>query len=126
MANQQRKPAKPVRARDISAPEKHITIGGKQYVLRFSNTAIRIAEDVYAERYGRDVGFTVILRDLSNSKYKAVMALYYGALCAGGADVSWDAFDRDFRVTSVEGMTEIIQRAMTQMLPEPEATSSPT
>jgi hypothetical protein len=108
---------KRLRARDVSAPEKHVTIGGRTYTLVFSNAAIRTAEDVYVEQYGKDVGFAVILKEMAAAKYCAIMAMLYGALIAGGCALTWADFDRDFRVDSIEGMRQTIMQGMVDSMP---------
>ena len=48
------------RARDVSAPIQFITLDGTRYKLAFTNRAARVAEDVYEQVYGRDVGLSLI------------------------------------------------------------------
>ena len=126
MGKQAKAPARQTRGRDVGAPERHMTINGQEYVLRFTNATIRTAEDVYEQHYGRDVGFSVILQELAKKKYAAIMALYYGALLAGGAKIDWATFDTQFTVTSVEGMAEMIQAAIVSALPDAGDTDTPT
>ena len=78
------------RGRDMSAPITHITLNGTRYKLAFTNMAARVAEDVYEQQYGQDVGYANILAALTKFKYKAVMAMLYGALIAGGTSMRWD------------------------------------
>lgn len=106
-----------IRGRDVSAPVKHITIRGVMYPLVFNNQAARIAEDIYEQAYGKDVGYQEILMALSRGKYSATMAMYYASLIAGGAEMTWEEFDRDFRIDSIEGVREILQRGVEQSLP---------
>lgn len=105
------------RARDISAPIQFITLDGQRYKLAFTNRAARVAEDVYEQVYGRDVGYTEILKALSNFKYKAVMAVFFGALIAGGAEMDWETFDNLFKLDSIEGIREIIVQGVVDALP---------
>lgn len=105
------------RARDISAPIQFITLDGQRYKLAFTNRAARLAEDVYEQVYGRDVGYTEILKALSNFKYKAVMAVFYGALIAGGVEMDWETFDNLFKLDSIEGIREIIVQGVVDALP---------
>lgn len=106
-----------IRGRDVSAPVKHITINGVTYPLVFNNNMARIAEDVYEEAYGKDVGYQDILKSLARGKYSATMAMYYAAMVAGGAEISWEDFDRDFRIDQIEGVREILAKGITQSLP---------
>lgn len=106
------------RGRDVSAPIKHIELNGQRYALAFSNKAARIAEDVYEQQYGQDVGYAVILSQLSKLKYKATMAVFYGALVAGGTDMSWDDFDAAFKLDSIPGVKELIIKGVVESLPK--------
>ncbi len=109
------------RGRDIAAPEMTVTLNGTRYVLKFNNKAARVCEDVYAEQYGRDVGYYAILKEASRFMHRALMALYYGALIGGGADVSWAQFDEQFTISEIEGVSEALMRAIAQALPEHDA-----
>jgi len=109
------------RGRDLAAPEMAVTLNGTRYVLKFNNKAARVCEDVYAEQYGRDVGYYAILKEASRFMHRALMALYYGALIGGGADVSWEAFDEQFTISEIEGASEALLRIITQALPEHDA-----
>ena len=106
------------RARDVSAPIQFITLDGTRYNLAFTNRAARVAEDVYEQVYGRDVGYTEILKALANFKYKAVMAVFYGALIAGGTEMDWETFDNLFKLDSIEGIREIIVQGVVDALPK--------
>lgn len=105
------------RARDISAPIQFITLDGQRYKLAFTNRAARVTEDVYEQIYGRDVGYADILKALTHFKYKAVMAVFYGALIAGGAEMDWETFDNLFKLDSIEGIREIIVQGVVDALP---------
>ena len=70
------------------------------------------------DEYGRDVGYTEILKALANFKYKAVMAVFYGALIAGGAEMDWETFDNLFKLDSIEGIREIIVQGVVDALPK--------
>ena len=106
------------RGRDMAAPVNAITLDGKRYALVFSNMAARVAEDVYEQQYGQDVGYADILAALTKFKYKAVMAVFYGALVAGGTDMSWDEFDATFKLDSIPGIREIITKGVVDALPK--------
>lgn len=105
------------RGRDVSAPVTHITLNGQRYALAFNNRAARVAEDIYEQIYGKDVGYADILAALAKFKYKAVMAVFYGALVAGGADMSWEDFDSTFKLDSIDGIREIIVKGVVDSLP---------
>lgn len=106
------------RGRDMSAPITHITLNGTRYKLAFTNMAARVAEDVYERQYGQDVGYTDILAALTKFKYKAVMAMLYGALIAGGTSMSWDEFDAAFKLDSIDGIRDIILKGVVDSLPK--------
>lgn len=107
-----------VKGRDLAAPVESITLGGVTYRLRFDNRAARTAEDVYEDIYNRpDKGYYDILGEAQQGKHRALQALYYGALIAGGATMSWEEFDRSFTLGSIDGMEEIILAALSKSLP---------
>ena len=54
----------PQRGRNVSAPVQHVRLNGTRYALVFNNKAMRIAEDVYSEQYGKDIGFFDIVTEL--------------------------------------------------------------
>lgn len=109
------------RGRDVSAPITHITLNGTRYKLAFTNMAARVAEDVYEQQYGQDVGYADILAALSKFKYKAVMAILYGTLIAGGTSMSWDEFDATFKLDSIDGIRDIIIKGIADSLPKADA-----
>lgn len=109
------------RGRDMAAPVREITLGGERHALAFTNKAARIAEDVYERQYGQDKGYAEILADLSKMKYKAIMAIFYGALAAGGSSMSWEEFDAAFKLDSIPGIREIITQGVVDALPRAEA-----
>lgn len=106
------------RGRDVSAPITHITLNGTRYKLAFTNMAARVAEDVYEQQYGQDMGYANILAALTKFKYKAVMAMLYGALIAGGTSMSWDEFDAAFKLDSIDGIRDIILKGVVDSLPK--------
>lgn len=116
----QTKKQKAERGRDVSAPVKFIELNGQRYELVFNNKAARVAEDVYEQVYGNDVGYAEILRLLTLSKYKAIMAVFYGALLAGGTDMSWEEFDEAFKLDSIPGVKEAILKGIVDALPKVE------
>ena len=117
------------RGRDMSAPVEFITLNGTQYKTVYNNQTARIAEDVYEQQYGKDVGYGEILKGIAKGKYSAIMALFYAAIISGGAQLSWEDFDAQFHLDSIEGVREIIARAVQKTLPdvpEQEDTESPS
>lgn len=108
------------KGRDISAPIEQITIDGNAYKLVYNNHAARVAEDVYEQYYGQDVGYGEIIQRIARGKYAAIMALFYGAMVAGGCDMEWREFDANFKLDSVDGIREIILRGLEKSLPQVE------
>lgn len=107
-----------LRGRDMSAPVEFITLNGTQYKTVYNNQTARIAEDVYEQQYGKDVGYGEILKGIAKGKYSAIMALFYAAIISGGAHLSWEDFDAQFHLDSIEGVREIIARAVQKTLPD--------
>ncbi len=106
------------RGRDVSAPVKYIELNGQRYALAFNNKAARVAEDVYEQVYGKDTGYAEILTSLTRAKYSAIMAVFYGALVAGGTDMSWEDFDSAFKLDSIPGIKELIIKGVVDSLPK--------
>lgn len=46
-----------MRGRDMSAPVEYITLNGTRYKTVYNNQTARLAEDVYEQQYGKDVGY---------------------------------------------------------------------
>lgn len=86
----------------------------------FNNHAARVAEDVYEQYYGQDVGYGEIIQRIAKGKYAAIMALFYGAMVAGGCDMEWPEFDEKFKLDSVDGIRAIIMRGLEKSLPQVE------
>lgn len=107
-----------IRGRDLSAPVQTITLGGRQYSAVYNNRCARICEDVYEQHYGKDLGYGQILGQLAKGKYAAIMAILYGAIVAGGCEMSFEAFDALFSLESIEGMRDLIIQAVEQSLPD--------
>lgn len=107
-----------VRGRDLDAPEMFITLSGQRYKLRFNNRATRVAEDVYEDVFKKDQGYYLILKEAANFKHRALQAIYYGALIGGGNEMTWEEFDQLFTVSAIDGMSEVIQKALARSLPE--------
>ena len=110
---------KPVKGADVSAPVRHVKFDGAEYPMVYSNRTARIVEDVYAEEYGHpELGYYDVLSELVVPKHRAVMALAYAAIRAGGAEVTFSDFDERFLITDIEGMRESMQAAVLATLPE--------
>lgn len=107
-----------VRGRDIAAPVEQITIDGTSYKMVYNNHTARVAEDVYEQYYGKDVGYGEILQGIAKGKYSAIMALFYAAMVAGGCEMTWPEFDEKFKLDSVDGIREIIMRGISKSLPQ--------
>lgn len=112
------------RGLDVSAPVKHIELNGQRYALAFTNKAARVAEDVYEQAYGKDVGYAEILAALTRAKYSAIMAVFYGALVAGGTDMSWKDFDDAFKLDSIPGIKELVIKGVIDSLPKADASEN--
>ncbi len=114
------------RGRDVAAPVKSLTLQGETYTLAFTNRAARVAEDVYEQVYGRDVGYGDILSFLARGKYGAIMAVLYGALVAGGADMNFEEFDERFHLDSVPAVRDILAQGVMESMPVPEEDTEET
>lgn len=111
----------PLRGQDIDAPQDVIELDGKRYPIRFDNTTFRVAEDVYELEYKRNLNFADIATQLSAAKLGALMAIFYGALVAGGADMTWTEFSRAFKLTSIPGVRAKLAQGGADALPSAEA-----
>lgn len=121
-----------IHGRDLDAPVQYLTLNGEKYALKFNNKAARIAEDVYQEIYGKpEIGYYTIVAEAAHSKHRALQAIYYGALVAGGTDMDWDTFDDEFTLSSIDGVADVIMKALSDSLPPvdesaPNVESQPT
>lgn len=116
------KPAakKPIQTgRDLAQSIKHLTIEGVRYELKFNNKSARITEDVYANEYGRDIGYFSIMDEAANHRHSALMAIYYGALVAGGSAMTWEEFDENFKLAGIEGVADVLRAGLKESLPTP-------
>lgn len=107
----------PQRGRNVSAPVQHVTLNGTRYTLVFNNKAMRIAEDVYSEQYGKDMGFFDIVTELQHKRYRAIMAIVFSALRAGGLEMSWEDFDKTFTLASLDAVRQAVQAGILAALP---------
>lgn len=108
------------KGRDLAAPVTEMTVGGQKCPLIFNMEAFRLAEDLYEDVYGKEKNFTEIALELTNGRLRAIMAMYYAAIRAGGTEMSWDAFQRSFRLTDIPGVQEKLTQLLGDALPEPE------
>lgn len=116
MSDQQTTPT--MKGRDVSAPVRHITFKGQRLPMVFNNLAARITEDIYEDKYHRDIGYYGVINEMAIPKHRALMAMVYAGIVAGGADVTWEDFEENFKLGDIEGMTEAIRRAVVQSLPD--------
>ena len=109
-----------IKGQDMAAPVKTVTLEGKTYQLAFNNKSARLAEDVYNEQYGRDVNYLEILKDMAAFKHRALLAVIYGALIAGGAEMDYETFESAFTYDAIDGLRDIIKKGVFDALPEAE------
>lgn len=107
-----------MKGQDIAAPVKTVTLEGTRYELKFSNRAARIAEDVYNDQFGRDVNYLDILREMAEMKHRALLAIVYGALIAGGGSMPYDEFEDKFTYDCIDGLRDVIRKGVFDALPE--------
>lgn len=111
----------PIKGQDMSAPVRHIRWNGKEYPMVFSNRAVCVAEDIYAEVYDHpEMGWYDIIREVSVPKHRALLAVAYASLRAGGADVEWPQFVETFRMADLMAATDKIADGIAQSMPDPE------
>ncbi len=111
---------KPVRGRDLVQPAQTVTLDGVTYKLKWGNKQARITEQVYEEQFGRDVEYMAIMSELQRQKHRAIQACVYGALVAGGADITWDTFDETFTLDAIDQLREVVKQAILDTLPDPD------
>ncbi|MBR4081346.1 MAG: hypothetical protein IKK21_06140 [Clostridia bacterium] len=114
-----------MKGRDVAAPVKQITFMGQRYAMKFNNRAARIAEDIYADQYGADIGYYAIMAEVAMPKHRALMALIYAGIKAAGADVTWEDFDENFRITDVDGVAQAVRHGVIQSLPDEDPDGNP-
>lgn len=113
-----------MKGRDVAAPVKYVVFNGQRYPMKFNNRSARIAEDIYADKYGLDIGFYGVLAEMAIPMHRAIMAMVYAGIVASGAKVAWEDFDENFKLTDVEGVAEAIRQGVMQSLPEEDPTES--
>ncbi len=106
--------------RDLSNSAHKLTFNGIQYPLKFCNRAARITEDIYANEYGRDIGYYSILTEYANHRHSAITAICYGALVAAGCDMSWEDFDNIFTLDAIDNAGDLLHKGIEQSLPTPD------
>lgn len=107
-----------MRGRDVAAPVRHVVFNGQRFLMKFNNRAARIAEDIYAEVYGRDIGYYAIISEVAIPKHRAIMAMVYAGIVASGADIAWEDFEDNFKLTDIEGISQAIHQGVIQSLPD--------
>ena len=109
----------PPKGRDVAAPERFVKFGDKEYKFVFSNATARMVEDIYDERYGHpEKGYYDVLNELAVPKHRALMAVAYAAIVAGGGEVTWEEFEERFQLTDIVGLREALQAGVLESLPE--------
>lgn len=107
-----------MRGRDVAAPVQHVVFNGQRYPMKFNNRAARITEDIYADKYGHDIGYYAIINEVAIPKHRAIMAMVYAGIVAAGADVTWEDFEENFRLTDIDGVSQAIHKGVMQSLPD--------
>lgn len=107
-----------MKGRDVAAPVEYIQYDGKRYPMKFNNRAARITEDIYADKYGRDIGYYAIISEVAIPKHRAIMAMTYAGIVAAGADIAWEDFEENFKLTDIEGVSQAIHKGVMQSLPD--------
>ena len=107
------------KGRDVGAPKRHVRFGDTEYELVFNNFTAMTVEDIYDERYGHpEKGYYDVLTELAVPKHRALMAVAYAAILAGGGKVTWEEFAEKFQLTDIVGLRETLQGAVLESLPE--------
>lgn len=107
-----------IRGRDISRPVDRLELDGQEYPLAFDMTAFRVAEDVYEYQYNRNANFAEITQWLGQGKIGAIMAVLYGALIGAGNEITWAQFAKAFRLDSLPGVREMLEKGVRDALPQ--------
>ena len=107
-----------IRARDLTAPVTKMVFDGQEYPLRFDLNTFRIAEDIYADEFGKDKNFAEIALELTKGRLGAIMAMYYAALKSAGAEIGWAHFQANFRLTDIPGVKERMTQLVADALPD--------
>ncbi|MBR6571553.1 MAG: hypothetical protein IKK75_13980 [Clostridia bacterium] len=114
-----------MKGRDIAAPMESVTFMGQRMPMKFNNRAALVAENVYADHFGRDIGYYAIMTEAAIPKHSALMAMIYGGIVAAGAAVAWEDFEEHFRITDVDGVSEAVHRAVLRSLPDEDPDKDP-
>lgn len=110
-----------VKGRDLRANVKYITINGERLKMVFSNWAYMMVEDLYEEEFGKDIGFEAVLKEATKGKLKAVTALTYCALKAGGNVLpEFTEFAQGFDLEAMATITGEVMEGVKDSLPEPD------
>lgn len=112
--------SKDVKGRDMAAPITQLTLDGETYPLRIDLNAFRIAEDVYADEYGKDKNFAEISMELTKGRIGAIMAVFYGGIVSAGANITWANFAATFQLTDIPGVRDKLIEMLADALPDAE------
>lgn len=112
-----------VKARDLRAATKYITIGGVRLRMLFNNYAYYLAEDIYDREFGRDIGFEAIIADASAGKIRALLALVYATVKAGGNEEKLGTFQyfmENFDLEDMKSISADVIEGISETLPDVE------
>lgn len=112
-----------VKAKDLRAATKYITVDGTRVKMLFNNYCYYLAEDIYDREFGRDVGFEKILAEASDGKLRALMALTYAAIKAAGNEEkigSFKYFMDNFNLVDMQSMSADVIEGIAETLPDQE------
>lgn len=109
------------KARDLRPSILSIKWDGELMELKFNNTALAAAEDVYDNVYHKQpCHWSAILEDLIKGKAGAIMAVYYAALKGRLPELTWDEFEDKFHLTDIPEVSDVLAEAIKKALPENE------
>lgn len=108
------------RGRNLLPPLREIIMGGEKYRLVFDNRALVAAEAVYEDEYGKNFGIYQIMQECAVPKQRAIMAVIYAAMRSGGANMTWENFLGEFRLSDLPGIQDAVTSAILETLPDGE------
>lgn len=114
------------RAADVSAPIETVTLEGVTYKLVFNNRAIIETERASAQYCDYDLSYFVIIQKASRGQYTYMLLVIYGALRAGGSDMSWDKFIEVFTLANVLPLQSLLARGIAGSMPTKEGDTPKT
>lgn len=105
---------------ELKTNARVIKINGRSYRMDFDMEALSQAEQVYFTHYGRNVNISEIIKELSEVKMSAVMALAYGALISAGNTIEWRTFSKEiFNFTNFDKVFDVVEEAVRAMFESP-------